>query len=299
MSKDSKAEPAQEESSVIDFSVFLVNTAPNKPTAVSNIIERNTRSAGKYKIKKLHIILPCSHPECGGERNYVLHNNTFSDFIENTDEESGYLTFVCRNCGVSRKKYSLLIQTDGITNIIDTKYGEIPEFGIYIEPEIEKFLGEHLETFNKAVACETKGYGIAAFAYYRRVIEDIKGTLFDKIIQVCEKIDGEPDLISELKQAKEEKKFTSSVDKIRHGMPDSLRVDGHNPLTLLHDALSEGLHNDSDDECLDIAHAIRAILGGLLKNMDYALKDNQKLKDSVTSLLKRKKARVDSKKQQG
>ena len=52
----------------------------------------------------------------------------------------------------------------------------------------------------------------------------------------------------------------TAIEAVRHGLPQALYIEGHNPLTLLHSALSEGLHELPDDECLKMAADIRLVI---------------------------------------
>jgi hypothetical protein len=46
---------------------------------------------------------------------------------------------------------------------------------------------------------------------------------------------------------------------VKHGIPQARLINGHNPLTLLHNALSAGLHEQSDETCLELAQAVRVV----------------------------------------
>lgn len=61
-----------------------------------------------------------------------------------------------------------------------------------------------------------------------------------------------------------------------------------NPLTLLHTALSEGLHTEDDHTCLELAQSIRTVLTELAERMSAVLKDQQELQTAVSKLLNRK-----------
>jgi hypothetical protein len=47
---------------------------------------------------------------------------------------------------------------------------------------------------------------------------------------------------------------------VQHGIPQARLINGHNPLTLLHNALSAGLHEQSDETYLELAQAVRVML---------------------------------------
>jgi hypothetical protein len=56
-------------------------------------------------------------------------------------------------------------------------------------------------------------------------------------------------------------------------------------LTLLHSAVSEGLHEHTDEECLDLATTIRIVLTDLAERIGLALKDQTELNAAVTKLM--------------
>jgi hypothetical protein len=128
-----------------------------------------------------------------------------------------------------------------------------PHFLLISPPACESLSGLIRIKFNKGLRSEAQGLGVGAFAYYRQVVENQKDRLIDEIINVANLGNPPPELIAELSEAKGETQFSSAVEKIKHGIPEVLLTGGHNPLTLLHKALSEGLHAGTDDDCLGIA----------------------------------------------
>jgi len=145
--------------------------------------------------------------------------------------------------------------------------------------------------FLKGRRSENQGLGIAAFAYYRRVIEGQKDRIFDEIIKVCRRLSVDKSAIDELIAAKNEPQFSKAVEAVKHGIPQALLINGHNPLTLLHSALSEGLHAQTDEECLEIATSIRIVMAELAERMGQALKDEAELSTAVSRLLTKKSAK--------
>jgi hypothetical protein len=68
-------------------------------------------------------------------------------------------------------------------------------------------------------------------------------------------------------------------------MPQALLINGHNPLTLLHSALSDGLHDQTDEHCLEIASSVRVVLGELSERLSQALKDEAELNNALSKLM--------------
>jgi len=105
------------------------------------------------------------------------------------------------------------------------------------------------------------------------------------MLRVATLVNAEESLIEELKAAQAESQFSKSVEMIKHGIPQVLLIQGHNPLTLLHGALSQGLHEKSDEHCLELATSIRVVLTELAERIAQALKDEAELNTAVSKLL--------------
>jgi hypothetical protein len=65
-----------------------------------------------------------------------------------------------------------------------------------------------------------------------------------------------------------------------------LLINGHNPLTLLYSALSIGIHEQTDEKCLELAHDVRVVLIELSERFGQALKDEAELDSAVSRLMK-------------
>jgi hypothetical protein len=59
---------------------------------------------------------------------------------------------------------------------------------------------------------------MAAFAYYRRVVENQKNRMLNEIIRAAEKLRAPQELIDELRNAQNETQFSKAVSLIKHGM---------------------------------------------------------------------------------
>ncbi|EEF59762.1 hypothetical protein [Pedosphaera parvula] len=205
-----------------------------------------------------------------------------------------FISYRCRHCRRSQKTYALRIteaESFTLNEIVEArilKYGELPEVNLALTSRISKLIGQDRDFFYKGVKAECSGLGIAAFTYYRRVVENQKDRIFDEIIKVCKRLGVTGDIVAELEKAKKETQFTKAVGLIKSELPDSLKIDNHNPLTLLHDALSDSIHNASDEDCLALAQSIRVVLSKLAENLNFALQQKAELMGAVNLLLNRK-----------
>jgi len=170
------------------------------------------------------------------------------------------------------------------------KFGEVPAFGPPTPARVISLVGPQKDLYLKGRRAEHQGMGIAAFAYYRRVIDDQRARIFDEIIKVCQRLSADESIIRELMAAKSETQFSKAVESVKHGIPQALFINGQNPLTLLHSALSEGIHGKSDEECLEDATNIRIVMAEFAERMGQALKDEAELSTAVSRLLSKKSA---------
>ncbi|MRD49307.1 hypothetical protein GHT07_18690 [Caenimonas koreensis DSM 17982] len=233
------------------------------------------------------IQLHCSSESCNGRR---FFDPTSAPKFGLPGPVHLHAKFVCRNCGESSKMYSIRLYAisgdKSDSELTFLKLGEFPAFGPLTPARLLSLFGPDREYFLKGRRAEAQNMGIAAFAYYRRVIENQKDRIFDAVIKVAEKVGSPAEMISDLKLAKSEVQFTKGVEKIRHGIPPGLLVNGHNPLTLVHGALSEGIHALSDEECLELATSIRLVMADLAERMAQAVKDEAELTAALSRLFK-------------
>lgn len=92
-----------------------------------------------------------------------------------------------------------------------------------------------------------------------------------------------------LRRAQEERQFSKAIEMLREegAIPAVLLIDGHNPLALLHDTLSEGIHELSDKECLERAKDAETILREIAERMQAALTERKEVKKALANILQR------------
>ncbi len=275
----------------IPFKQFLEDVAPGVQVAISDL---GGKPVNSNIVHPFYVVLPdlylyCTQEQCQGFRFF----KTVSEAMLRKKESGWFFSkFVCRNCSLSVKTFALaLYLNDDEVSGTAYKYGELPQFGPPNPPRLISLLRDYKEIYLKGRRCENQGLGIAAFAYYRRVIDAQRERIFDRVIEVCKRLGAGPEVIAELTVAKAETQFTKAVETVKHGIPQALLINGQNPLTLLHDALSEGLHAQTDEECLEIATDIRVVMADFAERMWQALKDEAEVTTAVSRLIQRKAQR--------
>ena len=110
--------------------------------------------------------------------------------------------------------------------------------------------------------------------------------LIDELQKAIERLGGNNQAaFAALDTARTEYQFTRALELMADVMPKELFVAGHNPLKLLHDPLSVGLHGLSDEECQKQAHSIRVVLGALLERILMITEEKAELDAAIRDLL--------------
>lgn len=276
----------------LTFAEFLVSKPPNVQTYVTELFKKtSSRSAAfvaSVGVAGPEIKLHCDGEGCAGQRRFACTSGTYS-FDSAADNR--FLYYACKDCGKSVKIFALHIIRDKTTpSGWVMKFGETPPFGEHTPRRIFNLIGEeYRELFLQGRRAENKGLGIGAYAYYRRIVEDQKGKFIDEIRKVAAKLGASDETIKAFEDARTEKQFKTAIEKIKHAIPQSLLINGRNPLLLLHDALSEGIHEYTDAQCLELATTVRLILTDLSEKISIALKEKAQLNEAVEKLLNRNK----------
>ncbi|MBS1793393.1 MAG: hypothetical protein JSS81_06040 [Acidobacteria bacterium] len=240
----------------------------------------------------------CNDENCNGYRTF--DGNWGDRDIGRSSENWDFLIYKCRDCGKFKKQFCIYYIVDKLGKGILIKLGELPERHIDIPSFLPKLLGPDYKYFVKGLKCEKQGCGIGAFSYYRRVLENQKGRILEQIIKVAKRIHADQsdiknlekaaqalhdETIKNLEDASNQIQFKTAVESFQSFIPQSLFIDGHNPMIVLHKALSIGLHESDDEICLQMAHSIRIILQDFSKRVKELLNEDNELKKAFSDVM--------------
>jgi hypothetical protein len=234
-----------------------------------------------------------------------------SDFIKNDDKLDYTFKGVCRCKSCKKYHVEFLFHVFSDNPIpkkfhkpltgrpggpISTKSKSIPKPSIFIEkigafPEIgiipNKIITNYFdrETNNwyfKGVNALNKNFGIGSFAYFRRIIEK-------ELIHLVESIKLLPDSHSSeieklLEEHEKNPKVSTIYDNIFQHLPSSLKSLGDNPIKLLYNQTSEGLHSLTEKECLEKAEKILKLLEFIIKKINEERSEIKDLKETIKGL---------------
>jgi hypothetical protein len=268
------------------FKRFLESAPPDSRELVSERagpVKSNNRGGTFRSMLAPNLELHCD--VCDGLRTFESSNEYSASLSANNKTVYSSLHYACRNCKESVKTYFLIVWGHSDSGVVQ-KIGEYPTFSPPIPRRLFELIGQgHREMFLKGRRAENRGLGIGAYAYYRRIVEDQKDAIIDEIIQVAKKVGASEETLHSLTELKDENQFKKAIGELKKGFPESLLIDGcHNPLLLLHNALSKGIHEMTDQQCLELATSIRLVLSELAERIANMLKEKAELSKAVGRL---------------
>ena len=229
---------------------------------------------------------------CSSDQTFTIVNKYESHNVGgSTTLASGSLNittmaiYLCSSCRKFKRHFLLEFSRDGQYVI---KVGQNPSYDITLEPHLEQILGkEHSYYYKKGKISESQGYGIGAFAYYRRIAEEIIDGLLEQIPELMAGVEKDKYLVA-LEEVKKTRQTKEKIELVKDLLPPILKPDNYNPLSLLHGLLSEGLHQSSEEECLERADELRSILEFLVKTTAVYKDDAKTFTDTMKKILDRK-----------
>lgn len=222
--------------------------------------------------------------ECKDEHTFVFRSGQDENLQECNHRVNGRVFiryFECARCGKYRLRFAILLAHD-LDSIM--KIGQFPSWKEPISNDLRKSLGEFVDNYEKGLACESQSYGIGAYAYYRRMVEDLIQKLLDDIAKLVEG-DEDSDFAEKVEAAKHSRRADEKIEIVKESLPVILRPGGVNPLSIIHSTLSEGLHSKSDEECLLLALQVRESLTFLVEEVHRTKSRGYSYKANMNKLL--------------
>jgi hypothetical protein len=281
------APAAPDDEARIPFKQFLETVHPSVERTVEGLWEASpvfsSNTPRRIELTTPDLRLHCER--CDGERTFRCEGER-QPSLSDDSANARLINYLCSDCRAQGKSFSLWVAVGKSYGTgVAYKYGELPPFGVPVPNKVLRLFGKDATIFLKGRQCENQSLGLGAFAYYRRVVENHKNDLFDEIVKVCETIPASEQLIGELRSAQKEVSFMKAIEQIKTTLPQGLLINGHNPLSALHRALSIGLHSESDATCLQTAHAVRLVLTDLVEKMSNLRQDNRELNSALQVLM--------------
>lgn len=203
--------------------------------------------------------------------------------LPNFDDHNEHLLnidFLCAGCSQKQLHFFVLAKRGAVM-----KVGQWPSWYPEIANDIRNFLEEDAALFVKGRDCESHGYGIGAFSYYRRVVENSLDRLLESMRDLA--TEGQRnELDAALKALGASASATERIEVAAKLLPPSLTVGDANPLKLVYGALSVGIHGLEDQDCLDRAQIIREALTYMVSTMTHAKQNHASFSEAMKKLSK-------------
>lgn len=255
----------------------------NKPLYATVDIERNLVYMQETILKLTELQFYCE--KC--EMSKPFHNISLDSIIFSyrSNQYGGFneVTFDCVTCKKERKKFYLLVLRINNETFRVEKIGEYPQKELPKSRELSKFFKQDKDEYNKAVICIAHGFGVAAFAYMRRIVEN---NIFSLLDLIQEGVEPNSTLAKSIAELKITSPMSDRIKIANNALPDYLKPDGFNPLGQIYGLLSDGVHSLSDNDCLDKAENLQACLEFLISELATHKQNKEDFKKRLAALRK-------------
>ncbi len=165
------------------------------------------------------------------------------------------------------------------------KIGQYPPYSIKPNKVVSDYLAEEDRlNYEKALMCYSQSYGIGSYAYFRRIVEnEIKRIITD--ISALESIESKK-IQESISKYEQNHQMATLIDEIYPFLPGSLKELGDNPLRVLYEQLSIGIHGLSEDECLEKASLLDTLLTFVIQKISEENSDVIGIKATLKKLKK-------------
>lgn len=216
---------------------------------------------------------------CDSNQTHVMTNDynqtDFRDPGARTISQVVRLAYRCAHCNTQMRYYLVrariqrapMVSFPGVPSVPSrpsvvhiSKVGQFPPQGAEPEAALRARLGEELDWYRKGRTSEAHGYGIGAYAYYRRIVEELTDELLRDVVRVIPEGENKERFERALTEISASTVAARKIELVKDLLPSSLKPGGINPLDILHEGLSRGLHGLSDEECLEDAEVFRKAL---------------------------------------
>lgn len=153
------------------------------------------------------------------------------------------------------------------------KFGQVPSPMVSPKPALMSALGGKLAPlYVKGLTSLAHGFGLGALGYFRRVIDNGADDLLEMLALKAAEL-GEAGPERDIRQLKERGRAEDRLKQAATLLPSSMRPGGANPLMVLYDEYSKGIHRLDDKECLEVAQHFAASLDFLFSGWKTHLEE--------------------------
>lgn len=152
------------------------------------------------------------------------------------------------------------------TKQVVQKVGQFPPFEIKPDTDLLNYLtDEDKDNYRKAIICKSQNYGIGSYAYLRRIVEKELIRIIEDLCKIDSPYKENMEIL--LASYRQNHNMSTLIEGLHQYLPSSLKYLGDNPLKVLYNQLSGGIHEYSDEQCIEKAEQIDTILKFVIKKL--------------------------------
>ena len=171
------------------------------------------------------------------------------------------LMFRCSGCGSGFRCWiEVPVDNRGAEQKIIRKVGQLPPFDISIPRRLEGALGDDAILYKRARICVSQSFGVGACTYLRRILENQITPLLQTVYQNRQDDGASEEELNAVRKIMDKGSAEERIKLANEVLPQALRVAGENPLELIYDKLSAGLHRQDEQQCTTVAAEVRDAL---------------------------------------
>lgn len=196
---------------------------------------------------------------------------------------NSYLNFTCVSC--KNETHTFWVEQQVTEDTVKLKkFGQKPRKKLERDSKLQRFFKADSDYYEKALISLSNGYGIAAFAYFRRIIEQNINQLLDLLLSELDSTDTDSPIKIAIDELRKESPMSDKIKIANNALPEYLKPDGLNPLGTIYSLLSEGVHSLTDEQCLAKAESLQACLSFLVSELASRKRHKDSFKKLVGSL---------------
>jgi hypothetical protein len=227
----------------------------------------------------------CDNVMCKQETWWNTDNNSVIFGMEDICKRS----YKCKNCGKNTIQYFFIWRERENDNLF-VKVGQYPAMEERIPDDLSAALTkDDAKMYRNALRMRNFNLGLAAVAYLRRVVENKINDILEVLHEAAIAHNTPAEILARHEEMKAERRFSVKIDYAGELLPSSLRPRGlPNPMAVLHDLASDGIHARSDDDCVTIFDRCRATFEYVFGKVRIETEDAKNFVKSMVDLAQNK-----------
>lgn len=207
------------------------------------------------------------------------------DYMDQQESQYNYFQYYsacCQFCNKFKLHYLVHVFSKPDGTVYFTKVGQFPPYEITPDPELMRYLtDEDREHYKKALMCKSQNYGMGAYTYLRRIIQN---EILRIVVDLSKIERPESDQIKTLLlNYEKDHQMEKLISAIGDYLPNSFKEVNDNPVKFLYKQLSGGIHEFTEDECSEFSESIDIVLRFVIKRLNEEASELKKVREALKS----------------